>query len=90
MVRKILSVVIPRFPDGTPILVNRPSVGITQRGLRTTLDSIVKDKDKNNKLYLRAHVLWKGIDFEVKNMYIKKVYERINNNPKKFNMITRI
>ena len=75
---------------GVPILVNRPSVGITQRGLRTTIDSIVKDKVKNNKLYLSAHILGRGVDFEVPNMDMKKVYERIINNPKKFNMITRI
>lgn len=75
---------------GVPILVNRPSVGITQRGLRTTIDSIVKDKVKNNKLYLSAHVLGKGIDFEVPNMDMKKVYEIIINNQKKYNMITRI
>lgn len=73
-----------------PILVNRPSVGITQRGLRTTIDDIVKDKAKNNRLYLSAHVLGRGVDFEVPNMDMKKVYERIINNPKKFNMITRI
>ena len=75
---------------GVPILVNRPSAGITQRGLRTTIDNIVKDKVKNNKLYLSAHVLGRGIDFEVPNMDMKKVYERIINNPKKYNMITRI
>ncbi|MBC2855326.1 hypothetical protein H3N56_02310 [Cetobacterium sp. 2A] len=50
---------------GVPVLVNRPSHGITQRGLRTTLDSIVIDKVKSNKLYLSAHVLGRGVDFEV-------------------------
>lgn len=73
-----------------PILVNRPSLGFTQRGLRTTIDNIVKDEVENNKLYLSAHVLGRGVDFEVPNMDMKKVYERIINNPKKFNMITRI
>ena len=75
---------------GVPILVNRPSVGITQRGLRTTIDSIVKDKVKNNKLYLSAHVLGRGVDFEVPSMDMKKVYERIINNPRRYSMITRI
>ena len=75
---------------GVPILVNRPSVGITQRGLRTTIDSIVKDKVKNNKLYLSAHVLGRGVDFEVPSMDMKKVYERIINNPRIYSMITRI
>lgn len=75
---------------GVPILVNRPSVGITQRGLRTTIDSIVKDKVKNNKLYLSAHLLGRGVDFEVPSMDMKKVYERIINNPRRYSMITRI
>ena len=75
---------------GVPILVNRPSVGITQRGLRTTIDSIVKDKVKNNKLYLSAHVLGRGVDMEVPSMDMKKVYERIINNPRRYSMITRI
>lgn len=75
---------------GVPILVNRPNVGITQRGLRTTIDSLVKEKVQNNKLYLSAHVLGRGIDFEVPSMDMKKVYERIINNPKRYTMITRI
>lgn len=75
---------------GVPILVNRPSVGITQRGLRTTVDNIVKDKVKKNSLYLSAHVLGRAVDFEVSRMDMKKVYERIINNPKRYNMITRI
>lgn len=68
---------------GVPILVNRPSVGITQRGLRTTVDNIVKDKVKKNSLYLSAHVLGRAVDFEVPRMDMKKVYERIINNPKR-------
>ncbi|MGL5208982.1 MULTISPECIES: hypothetical protein [Cetobacterium] len=75
---------------GVPILVNRPSVGITQRGLRTTIDSLVKEKVKSSKLYLSAHVLGRGIDFEVPSMDMKKVYERIINNPRRYSMITRI
>lgn len=75
---------------GVPILVNRPNIGITQRGLRTTIDSLVKEKVQNNKLYLSAHVLGRGVDFEVPSMDMKKVYERIINNPKRYTMITRI
>lgn len=75
---------------GVPILVNRPSIGITQRGLRTTVDSIVKDKVKNNKLYLSAHVIGKGVDFEVPGMNMQEVYNNIINNPKRYNMISRI
>ena len=59
---------------GVPILVNRPSVGITQRGLRTTIDSLVKEKVKSSKLYLSAHVLGRVIDIEVPSMDKKKVY----------------
>ncbi|MGL4998397.1 MAG: hypothetical protein ACRC5T_05455 [Cetobacterium sp.] len=75
---------------GVPVLVNRPNVGIIQRGLRTTVDSIVKDKVKNNKLYLSAHVLGRAVDFEVQSLNMKTVYERIINNQKKYFMITRI
>lgn len=75
---------------GVPILVNRPSYNITQRGLRTTIDSIVVDKVRKEQLYISAHMLGRAVDFEVPGMDMREVYNRIVNNPKRYYMITRI
>ena len=75
---------------GVPILVNRPKLGITQRGLRTTVDELVQTKVKENRLYLSPHVLGRGVDFEVPGLDLKYVYNKIINNPKKYITIKRI
>lgn len=73
-----------------PILVNRPKVGITQRGLRTTLDEIVKNSVKRNRLYLSAHVLGRAVDFEVPGKDMKEISSLIINNRERYNTITRM
>ena len=75
---------------GVPILVNRSNYGITQRGLRTTVDELVKNKVKSNTLYLSAHILGRAVDFEVPNMNLREVANIIINNPSRYNTITRI
>lgn len=45
----------------------------SQRGLRTNICSIVKRKTKADKLYLSAHVLGMGIDFDVSGMAASEV-----------------
>ncbi|MDX8337486.1 hypothetical protein [Candidatus Cetobacterium colombiensis] len=73
-----------------PILINRPKVGITQRGLRTTLDEIVKDNVKRDRLYLSAHVLGRAVDFEVPGKDMKEISSLIINNRERYNTITRM
>ena len=49
----------------------------SQRGLRTNICSMVKKKTNLNRLYLSAHVLGKGIDFDVEGMTADEVRSRL-------------
>lgn len=51
-----------------------------QRGLRTNLDEIVKNKTNKDILYVSQHTLGKAIDFNVKGMSNKETYEYIIKN----------
>jgi len=53
-----------------PITVNTWHIGgrFSQRGLRENTSQLVYDKTVRNKTYLSAHVLGKGVDFDVKGM----------------------
>ncbi len=48
-----------------------------QRGLRTNIQSIVKDKTERNKLYISAHILGKAVDFDIKGMTAQQVRDWI-------------
>lgn len=48
---------------GQPLVINTTTQ--QQRGLRTNLSPLVVNKSKANQLYLSAHVLGKGVDFNV-------------------------
>jgi hypothetical protein len=52
----------------------------TQRGLRCNLCQIVKDKTKENKSYLSAHVLGCGGDFTVQGMTAEEARIKIMEN----------
>lgn len=54
-----------------------------QRGLRTTLSKIVKDKILEGVLYLSAHVLAKGVDFDAKGMTAEEARKKIDSNQDK-------
>lgn len=75
-----------------PITVNNWSFGgnLEQRCLRANLDKITKDKTLQNKIYLSAHTFGKGVDFNVKGLTVKQVYEDILKNSEKFKMIKRM
>lgn len=62
----------------------------SQRGLRTNVCSIVKKKTNGNKLYLSAHVLGKGIDFDVEGMTASEVRKWIVENEHLFNCKIRL
>lgn len=60
-----------------PITVNNWHNGgqFSQRGLRTNIQQIVKDKSDGNKLYISAHILGKALDFDVQGMTAGQVRE---------------
>ncbi len=60
---------------GKPITVNTWMNGgsLSQRGLRSNVQSIVKDRTAKNKLYLSAHCMGKAVDFDVKGMTADEV-----------------
>lgn len=75
-----------------PVTVNNWSFGgnLEQRCLRANLDQITKEKTKQNKLYLSAHVLGKGVDFNIKGFNTNQVHQEILKNSEKFKMIKRM
>lgn len=78
---------------GKPIRVNNWKSGgsLSQRGLRENTSSIVRDRTKNNLVYLSAHVLGKGVDFDVSGMNINSVWKHILDNSDKYlKFITRL
>lgn len=67
---------------GKPITINDWLWGgrFQQRGLRANLDQIVKDKTNKGILYVSQHTLGKAVDFNVKGMSNREVYEYIIKN----------
>lgn len=55
------------------IYVNMPSLGLTQRGLRCNLCSLVKAKTEAGILYVSPHLLAAGFDFDVEGMTAEEV-----------------
>jgi hypothetical protein len=51
-----------------------------QRGLRTNVSEIVKDKTMKDELYLSAHVLGKAADFDVEGMSAEEVRKWLSEN----------
>lgn len=62
---------------GKELTYNSRNRGLSQRGLRCNLCSLVQDKTKQNKPYLSAHVLGAAIDFDAKDMTAEQVREWI-------------
>ena len=87
---KILDLLREHF--GKPLTVNNWLWGgeLQQRGLRTNLDEMVRDKTLQNKLYISQHCLGKAVDFNVKGLSVEGVYEEILKNREKFYLISRI
>jgi len=61
------TIIFIRTKRDKPIHANNYKWGgnLSQRGLRENTCQIVKDKTLENKMYLSAHVLGKGIDFNI-------------------------
>ncbi len=78
---------------GKPITINDWLWGgsFTQRGLRTNLSPMVKEKTNKGIMYVSAHVQGCALDFNVKDMSVKEVYNYIIKNYDRYkNYITRI
>jgi len=69
-IRLLHTILIIRDELDLPITANDWLWGgrFSQRGLRTNICNIVKNKTDKNKLYLSAHCLGKALDFDVKGM----------------------
>jgi len=69
------TMVVIREGLGKKITVNTWKWGgrFSQRGLRSNLDSIFMGKFRKGRMYLSAHVLGKGIDFDVEGMSATEV-----------------
>jgi hypothetical protein len=66
---------------GKPITINNWKDGGTfnERGLRCTQCSIVKDNIAKGNLYMSAHVLGKGVDFDIQGMTAEESRQYIIN-----------
>lgn len=73
--RLLITLVFIREQLGKPMTINNWLWGgqFSQRGLRTNISSIVKKKSDAFRLYLSAHLLGKGVDFDVKGMTASEV-----------------
>ena len=84
--RLLHTLVIIRENIGKPITVNTWHNGgsFSQRGLRSNLGAIFLSKFKKGSMYLSAHVMGKGVDFDVKGMTAVQVREWILKNESLF------
>lgn len=62
-----------------PIRINNGS-SFTQRGLRCNVCQLVADKTKAGKVYLSAHNLGKGCDFDCPGLTVQQVHDLIKKN----------
>ena len=87
---KVLDLLREHF--NRPITVNNWLWGgaLEQRGLRTNLDELVKNKTEKGTLYISQHILGKAVDFNVKGLSSEEVYKEILKNKNKFYLISRI
>ena len=73
--RLLETILIIRRNLNKPIKVNDWYIGgkYDERGLRTNVQEILREKTRKSKLYLSAHVLGKAIDFKVEGMTAEEV-----------------
>ena len=87
---KVIDLIREHF--NAPVTINNWLWGgnLEQRGLRTNCDDIVKEKTEANTLYVSQHCLGRAVDFNVKGLSSREVYEEILKNKEKFYLISRI
>ena len=71
-----------REKTGLPIVVNNWGKGgnLTQRGLRSNLCPIVKEKTALEKLYMSAHLQGMAFDFNIVGMSVEDTHKWVNDN----------
>ncbi len=80
--RLLETLLILRESINKPITANTWKHGgkFTQRGLRTTAQTMIQEACRKDKLYLTAHILGKAVDFGVEGMTSKQVRSWIKTN----------
>jgi len=73
--RALHALLIVREGIGKSVTVNHG--GAEQRGLRTNIQPLVKNKTLSNKLYISAHIQGKAFDFDVEGMTAQEVRDWI-------------
>ena len=75
--RLLETMLVIRERIGKPIVINNWAKGgqHTQRGLRTNISPIVKEKTALDKLYIPAHIQGMAVDFNVVGMTTKEVHD---------------
>lgn len=74
--RLLETMLVIRERIGKPIVINNWAKGgqHTQRGLRTNISPLVKEKTALDKLYMSAHIQGMAVDFNVIGMTTKEVH----------------
>jgi hypothetical protein len=62
------------------MVVNSRSRGLTQRGIRCNLCSLVVDKSKRGILYVSPHILAAGVDFDIEGMLAEESRQWLEKN----------
>lgn len=80
--RLLETLLVIREKINSPIYINNWDMGgdFTQRGLRSNLSPLVKEKTALDKLYLSAHLQGMAVDFDVKGMTAQEVRDWIKDN----------
>jgi hypothetical protein len=80
--RLLDTLLVIREAIGKPIVINNWAAGgqHTQRGLRSNVDPLVKEKTALEKLYMSAHIQGMAIDFNVVGMSTQEFHEWLKKN----------
>lgn len=80
--RLLETLYVIRTKIGLPIYVNNWAIGgnLSQRGIRCTVCSLVREKVDLRKVYMSTHMQGNGIDFDVKGMTPNEVRQWIVKN----------
>lgn len=80
--RLLETMLVIRERIGKPIVINNWGKGgqHTQRGLRTNISPIVKEKTALDKLYMSAHIQGMAVDFNIVGMSIEEIHKWLKDN----------
>ena len=80
--RLLDTLLVIREKVGLPIVINNWAAGgqHTQRGLRSNISPIVKEKTSLEKLYMSAHIQGMAVDFNIVGMSIAETHNWLKSN----------